>query len=412
MGRCKAESPLRCGGWLFGLMLGLALALVLLSVLLLSPIRQAYADDEPAPQPAGVMGDANGDRVVDAADVMLLELYLCGQGSLDEAALERLDMDGNANVAAKDMILLQEKMLAESLVSLPPSAPFAEGKPLVSVSDASAVPGDTVTVSVSISNNPGFGVVDIQLDYDNSKLELVRVDASDALSSLGSFKSNTKTGRVMFAGWPNVTLNEALFTATFKVLDSASTGDVTSEVSVGIAGLVDADLEDYAKEVAVHAGKVTALHQHSYGETTWEKDAASHWHACACGEAKSGEAAHDFADWVIDESATEDKAGLKHRTCTTCGWKDEASIPALGSDGTGDDDAGDGESGDEASAPAGGASEADGSKVEGSAKAGVAKAGGIAKTGDGAAFVAAACVVTALIASVGVAVARRKRHMA
>ena len=38
---------------------------------------------------------------------------------------------------------------------------------------------------------------------------------------------------------------------------------------------------------------------------------------------------HDFYDWVIDQAATTEAAGSKHRTCKVCGYTETAEIPKL-----------------------------------------------------------------------------------
>jgi hypothetical protein len=38
---------------------------------------------------------------------------------------------------------------------------------------------------------------------------------------------------------------------------------------------------------------------------------------------------HDFDDWVIDQDATTEAAGSKHRTCRVCGYTETAEIPKL-----------------------------------------------------------------------------------
>ena len=69
-------------------------------------------------------------------------------------------------------------------------------------------------------------------------------------------------------------------------------------------------------------------HTHSYG-TDWKYDDTNHWHECECGD-KADTAAHSF-QWVIDNAATKEAAGIKHEECTVCGAKrsENTEIPAL-----------------------------------------------------------------------------------
>ena len=69
-------------------------------------------------------------------------------------------------------------------------------------------------------------------------------------------------------------------------------------------------------------------HTHSYG-TDWKYDDTNHWHECECGD-KADTAAHSF-QWVIDNAATKEAAGIKHEECTVCGAKrsENTEIPVL-----------------------------------------------------------------------------------
>ena len=69
-------------------------------------------------------------------------------------------------------------------------------------------------------------------------------------------------------------------------------------------------------------------HTHSYG-TDWKYDDTNHWHECQCGD-KADTAEHSF-QWVIDNAATKEAAGIKHEECTVCGAKrsENTEIPAL-----------------------------------------------------------------------------------
>lgn len=206
---------------------------------------------------------------------------------------------------------------------------FAAGGPSVSVSTAEAAPGAGATVSVSLSGNEGFGSFGMVLDYDKDKLELTGI-SKGALCSDGLFSASAATGIVGFVGNSEVKGDGVLFTATFKVLEGASAGDVPVEVGVVVDEMTaySGDSIDTGS-VAVSKGAVTAKHQHSWaGE--WTSDEAGHWHACSCG-AKSDEAAHDFSgELVVDVAADYGIAGSGHYECLVCGKvSSDVVIPAL-----------------------------------------------------------------------------------
>ena len=80
------------------------------------------------------------------------------------------------------------------------------------------------------------------------------------------------------------------------------------------------------KEITA-ADTVLAATGHAYS-AVWSSDSENHWHTCSCGS-KADQAAHEFR-WVIDKTATEENAGLKHEECGVCGYaKAGVEIPQL-----------------------------------------------------------------------------------
>lgn len=62
--------------------------------------------------------------------------------------------------------------------------------------------------------------------------------------------------------------------------------------------------------------------EHHYS-STWSKDESAHWHACIDEGYESlskDYALHDFGEWIIDEPATEEHDGTRHRICNTCAY--------------------------------------------------------------------------------------------
>ena len=77
----------------------------------------------------------------------------------------------------------------------------------------------------------------------------------------------------------------------------------------------------------------------SYGEfdpnnhthlSDWASDETHHWKDCAdCNTTGIDKAIHAYSDWIIDKEATTTEAGLKHRTCSVCHYKETAAIPPV-----------------------------------------------------------------------------------
>ena len=78
-------------------------------------------------------------------------------------------------------------------------------------------------------------------------------------------------------------------------------------------------------------------HTHVWS-SAWESSAAHHWHDCtasgctaADNSEKSGYAAHTAGDWVVDRPASSSQSGIRHRSCTVCGYEmARETIPATG----------------------------------------------------------------------------------
>ena len=87
------------------------------------------------------------------------------------------------------------------------------------------------------------------------------------------------------------------------------------------------------------AKKTCEICNQSYGEpdpnnhthlSDWKFDETDHWKDCAdCKAAGIDNAAHTFDDWIIDKEPTATEAGLKHRTCSDCHYKEMATIPPV-----------------------------------------------------------------------------------
>ena len=76
----------------------------------------------------------------------------------------------------------------------------------------------------------------------------------------------------------------------------------------------------------------------SYGEPSpsnhthlsdWKFDETDHWKTCSACNTDIEKSAHTLGEWIIDKEATATEAGLKHRTCSVCHYKEMATIPSV-----------------------------------------------------------------------------------
>lgn len=62
----------------------------------------------------------------------------------------------------------------------------------------------------------------------------------------------------------------------------------------------------------------------------WHANGNTHWHECKLCRAHADEVAHTFGDWITDTPATDTTDGSKHRICSVCQYRENATIPKTG----------------------------------------------------------------------------------
>ena len=126
----------------------------------------------------------------------------------------------------------------------------AAATPTITVSSASAEKGATVSLNVSISNNPGINTFSLGFDYDTSRLSLTNVAKSEGLP--GQFQYSRK------AVWLNssdTTYNGVILVLTFKVLDNAPSGDASVAVTYSTGDISNYNEDDV--DFTLVSGKVS-----------------------------------------------------------------------------------------------------------------------------------------------------------
>jgi len=104
--------------------------------------------------------------------------------------------------------------------------------PTITVSDVRSLAGETVEITVSISNNPGFAGMAYDIVYDNTVLELVSYElglgsAICVDSGVGTYADKIN---LQYAAAKNVEGDGVLVTLTFKVKEEATEG--TTEIRI------------------------------------------------------------------------------------------------------------------------------------------------------------------------------------
>jgi hypothetical protein len=177
-----------------------------------------------------------------------------------------------------------------------------------------AKPGDTVTVPVGITNNPGFAGLETTITYDSDALELTdltRVAGPDG------FTPNVSKNFLMLDAMDNYTEDGTLFNAVFTVKDGAAAG--TYEVGLAVDLLCDDKLTDI-ENFTVTPGTVTVAavaHTHTYGEPSyeWAEDNST----CTATAVCTDEACDQSEGATVTETVSATAAVTKAATCAQAG---------------------------------------------------------------------------------------------
>lgn len=128
------------------------------------------------------------------------------------------------------------------------SALAADAKGLISLTDAKGAPGDTVSVTLNMAQNPGIIAAVVQVGYDDSVLKLVDVKDGKLLAD-GLFSDSYDRNPYVLS-WDNalstsnITGTGALATLSFKILDGAKAGDSVITVTLEPGNLFDWQLQN------------------------------------------------------------------------------------------------------------------------------------------------------------------------
>ena len=131
---------------------------------------------------------------------------------------------------------------------LSPTARAAQGTGVIAVSDAEGAPGETVTVSVTIQDNPGIIAAAMEVVYDHTQLKLLEVEDENLLQE-PTFSANVEQ-YPYYLSWndalasDNHTDDGLLVTLTFAILEDARPGTVEIALSGDANDLFNWDLNN------------------------------------------------------------------------------------------------------------------------------------------------------------------------
>ena len=217
----------------------------------------------------------------------------------------------------------------------------AAEKAVLQISTVSGHRGDEVSVTVSLTSNPGIAGLVFSLTFDNKVLKLVDVNEpantddefifyepiikDDAINDT----SINYIGYAFASGKSNITKTGIVYTATFKILDEAAIGTTQLNIA-GRNGQDTADvssIDEKAVPIEVTAGSVTVTCEHKHTETvktaaTCTKDGLEVVTCKDCKEVISStvlkSTGHKYGDWIVDKAVTCTEDGEEYRECSVC----------------------------------------------------------------------------------------------
>ncbi len=110
---------------------------------------------------------------------------------------------------------------------------YVAGSPVITVGDVYAIPGETITVPVSIHGNPGFAGFTLAITADAS-LTLKEISEASLLSASesGALTSNLTKGLVNWTDCRNEVGDGELLLLTYEVKESAKDGDYAIQIKL------------------------------------------------------------------------------------------------------------------------------------------------------------------------------------
>lgn len=124
--------------------------------------------------------------------------------------------------------------------------------PIISLDTVTAYPGETVTVKVSLANNPGLYAYTLGIDYDETRLSLKSVAKS---SEVGGTFAYAEKAVWFHDAFSDMYADGTIMELTFDVLPTAPSGDAPVTVTYGSGDISDFSEKDV--EYTVQSGKVT-----------------------------------------------------------------------------------------------------------------------------------------------------------
>lgn len=211
---------------------------------------------------------------------------------------------------------------------------FAANSTIIILSSRECYAGETITLSLSFTQNSGFANARVSVVYDEDIFTLVGAAKDKNLFS-GDFHSDRLKSPYNLS-WESSSYSQNYYAEgvaaelTFKVSPTAKNGKYEIQVVVMSDGLISADgsiVDVQCINSSVFIVQDPDNCYHSWGNWT-SSSLIQHKHICAnCGQVEYD--SHEWDDGEITKEPTEESTGKITYTCDTCGATKLESIPAL-----------------------------------------------------------------------------------
>lgn len=115
----------------------------------------------------------------------------------------------------------------------------AADTPTMTVGSVEGYKGDTVTLSVTLENNPGFSAASVKIEFDDTNITLTDAELCENFAA-GAFVSYDNLPYITFVKSKNTTESEFL-KLTFKIAENAELGDISVTVLYTEGDISDSD---------------------------------------------------------------------------------------------------------------------------------------------------------------------------
>ncbi len=222
----------------------------------------------------------------------------------------------------KKIIMFLTSIFLICTVCFVPSS--AAGSGSLAMSSASGKQGDSVTLSIDLTANPGLATMSLQVEYDTGVLSLIGVSDSKLLAGANLSSVYNSPYKITWIDYSSKSDNKKTGTIasfTFKIKDNAKVGNT----SVKLIFLDSYDSIYNENSFSATSGNITVnCKTHTYTAYTKVND-STHKRTCtACGHEETS--SHTW-DATVTKQPTCKESGSKHFECTACKAVKDETLP-------------------------------------------------------------------------------------